>query len=343
VSGYVIGIDVGKSAFHLVAMDQAGNIVEKKKFSRAQLLNHLANVSTNVLAMEACSGAHCLAKALSEQGHTVKLIPPQYVRPYVKTNKNDFVDAEAIAEAVQRPTMRFVPVKTDAQLDLQALHRARQRWIGRRTSLINQIRAFLLERGVAVRTGPSYLRHRMLGILANQDDSLSATLLSILRELWQEWMQIDERVARTDEQIQALASENDACRRLQTIPGIGIVTATALVAAVGNGSAFRKGRDLAAWLGLVPRQYSTGGRPKLLGISKRGNSYLRQLFVHGARAVFARLKREQHHMGKWLEQLGSRKKPSIVIVAMANKLARIAWAVLAGGQAYRATALPDSA
>jgi transposase len=342
MSGCVIGIDIGKRAFHMVAMDQAGNIVEKKRFSRQQLLNRLANASSNVLAMEACPGAHCLAKALVEQGHAVKLIPPQYVRPYVKTNKNDFVDAEAIAEAVQRPTMRFVQVKTDAQLDLQALHRARERWIGRRTSLINQIRGFLLERGVTVRTGPSYLLEKMPRLLANEDGSLSATLLSILGELWHEWLQLDERIARANDQIQVVADEDDACRRLQTIPGIGMVTATALVAAVGNACTFRKGRDLAAWLGLVPRQYSTGGRPKLLGISKRGNSYLRQLFVHGARAVFARLKREQHHMGKWLEQLGHRKKPSVVIVAMANKLARIAWAVLTSGHAYRATGLPDS-
>jgi transposase len=265
------------------------------------------------------------------------------VRPYGKTNKNDFVDAGAIAEAVQRSTMRFVPVKTDEQLDLQALHRARQRWIGRRTCLINQIRGFLLERGVTVRTGPSYLRGTMVEILANPGGALSASLLSILGELWEEWTQIDERVAKMDEQMQALAREDEACRRLQTIPGIGIVTATALVAAVGNGSAFHKGRDLAAWLGLVPRQYSTGGRSKLLGISKRGNSYLRQLFVHGARAVFARLKREKHQIGSWLDQRGARKKPSVVIVAMANKLARIAWAVLAGNQDYRATGLAQAA
>jgi transposase len=338
VSVHVIGIDLGKTVFHLVALDADGRVSVKKKLSRSQLLVYTSNVSDKVIGMEACAGAHCLAKDLTLQGHTVRLMPPQYVRAYVKTNKNDFIDAEAIAEAVQRPTMRFVPIKTDAQLNLQALHRARERWMGRRTSVINQIRSFLLERGVVVRTGPEYLRERMPTIMANEDGKLSACLLTLVTDLWDEWLQLEGRVERVDEQIRAVAGEDDACARLQTIPGIGVLTSTALVAAIGNGNSFRKGRDLAAWLGLVPRQHSTGGKPRLLGISKHGNTYLRQLFVHGARAVFANLKRDRHQIGKWLEQLGTRKRPSVVIVAIANKLARIAWAVLARSEPYRAVA-----
>ncbi len=335
---YVLGIDIGKTVFHLVGLDQRGQVVVRKKLSRKQVLAYTANLSVNTIGMEACAGAHFLARALLAQGHDTRLMPAQYVRPFVKSNKNDFVDAEAIAEAVQRPTMRFVPIKTNDQLDVQALHRVRERWIGRRTALINQIRSLLLERGVAVRQGPTHLRGQLPGILENKDGRLSRVVITLIRELWDEWQELEARIDRTDEQISQFAQENDACQRLQTVPGIGIVTATALVAAVGNGTAFRKGRDLAAWLGLIPKQHSTGGKPKLLGISKRGNSYLRQLFVHGARSVFACLKRDRHHFGRWLDQLQARKRPSVSTVALANKLARIAWAVLTTSQPYRATA-----
>jgi transposase len=338
MSAQAVGIDLGKTTFHLVALDSTGQVVEKKKCSRPQLLRRMSNLSTPVVGMEACVGAHWLAQALTQQGHLVRLLPPQYVRPYVKTNKNDFVDAEAIAEAVQRPSMRFVPIKTEAQLDLQALHRTRQRWMGRRTALINQIRSFLLERGIAVRVGPAWLRKQMPTLLANENGTLSACLLNLLAELWDEWLQLEQRIERANQSLRATAEQDPACQRLLSIPGIGLLTATALVAAIGNGSTFRKGRDLAAWLGLVPRQHSTGGKTKLLGISKRGNAYLRQLFVHGARAVFFHLQREPHRMGHWLNQLSGRKRTSTVIVAMANKLARIAWAVLVRGEPYRAMA-----
>lgn len=338
MNAQAVGIDLGKTTFHLVALDSAGAVVEKKKCSRQQLLIRMSNLSAHVVGMEACVGSHWLAQALTQQGHNVRLLPPQYVRPYVKTNKNDFVDAEAIAEAVQRPSMRFVPIKTGGQLDLQALHRARQGWMGRRTALINQIRSFLLERGIAVRVGPAWLRKQMPLLLANENGALSECLLTLLAELWEEWLQLEERIERANQSLEATAEQDAACQRLLTIPGVGILTATALTAAIGNGSTFRKGRDLAAWLGLVPRQHSTGGKTKLLGISKRGNAYLRQLFVHCARAVFFRLKREPHRLGHWLEQLSGRKRTSSVIVAMANKLARIAWAVLVRGEPYQAAA-----
>jgi transposase len=333
---HVLGIDIGKTVFHLAGMDEAGNVLVKKRCSRSQLLHYTANLSIHIIGMEACSGAHFLARELNKQGHDVRLMPAQYVKPFVKTNKNDFNDAVAIAEAVQRPTMRFVPVKTNDQLDLQALHRVRTRWVRRRTSLINQIRGLMLERGITVRKGSEHLRKYLPDILENADANLTPRMRLLIATLKQELEQLESQILAADEEINRWSQTNEACRRLQTIPGIGPITATALVAAIGNGNAFRRGRDLAAWLGLVPRQYSTGGKQKLLGISKRGDPYLRQLFVHGARGTYHWLKRDQLALGRWVEQLENRSQRSTSIVALANKLARIAWAVLTTGQSYRA-------
>jgi transposase len=332
---HTAGIDIGKYVFHLVGLNESGEIVIKRRFSRTQLLTFTANLSVGIIGMEACSGSHFPARALREQGHQVRLMPAQYVRPFVKSNKNDYIDAEAIAEAVQRPTMRFVPIKTDDQLDLQALHRTRERWVARRTAVANQMRSFLLERGLAVRQGLEYFRAHFPSLLNDAEGKLSGCMRTILLELWHEWEELEQRITRANEAVARMAAESEACQRLQSVPGIGTITATALVAAIGNGAAFRKGRDLAAWLGLVPKQFSTGGKPRLLGISKRGNSYLRQLFVHGARAVFSRSKRNRHRFGPWLNGLELRKKRSTSIVALANKLARIAWAVLTKEQTYR--------
>jgi transposase len=264
-------------------------------------------------------------------------MPAEYVRPFVKSNKNDYVDAEAIAEAVQRPTMRFVPVKNEAQLDLQALHRVRDRWIGRRTAVINQIRGFLLEHGITVSTGPAHLKKHLPSILEDADNFLSPRMRSLLLELRTELGQLEEQIDRVSQELAELAKREDSSRRLLTVPGIGPLVATALTAAIGNGAGFRKGRDLAAWLGLVPRQHSTGGKARLLGISKRGDPYLRKLFVHGARAVLTRVKRNEHSFGEWLNKLEARSPKNVAIVAMANKLARIAWAVLTTGEVYSAT------
>lgn len=258
---------------------------------RKQLVLHLAKMTSCLIGMEACSGAHFLARTLVAQGHQVRLMPAQYVKPYVKTNKNDYVDAEAIAEAVQKPTMRFVPIKNEAQLDLQAQHRVRDRWVGRRTAVINQIRAFLLERGITVPRGPAHLEKQIPSILEDAENMLTPRMRLLLTELVAEWRKLDEQVGEVSREIAHSAQQEQSSRLLLTIPGIGPLTATALSAAIGNGGAFHKGRDLAAWLGLVPRQYSTGGKPRLLGISKRGDPYLRRLFIHGARAVLARQKR----------------------------------------------------
>jgi len=334
-----IGIDLGKTTFHLVALDQRGKVVSKQKFSRKQLLAYSANLPNSLIGMEACAGAHFLGAALRDQGHDVRLIPAQFVKPFLKSNKNDFLDAEAIAEAVARQNMRFVPIKTDDQLDLQALHRVRDRLVHRRTAVINQIRGFLLERGITFAKGPAKLRQQMPAILENADENLTPRLRSLLDHLWQEWKGLNSDIERVSDEIDAIADQDAACRRLRQIPGVGPLVATATVAAIGNGAAFRKGREFAAWLGLIPRQHSTGGKAKLLGISKRGNVYLRRLFIHGARAMLLRVKYDTGRLGQWAHQLELRAPRNKVIVAVANKLARIAWAVLSTGNEYRNTAV----
>jgi transposase len=265
----------------------------------------------------------------------VKLIPAQFVKPFVKSNKNDFLDAEAIAEAVDRHNMRFVPIKTDDQLDLQALHRVRDRLITRRTSVINQLRAFLLERGLVFAKSPAKLRERMPQLLENDAEDLTPRMRNLLALLWNEWKDLEQQVIDLNLEVEQIASSDAACTRLRQIPGIGPLIATAIVAAIGNGTAFRKGREFAAWMGLVPKQYSTGGRAKLSGISKRGNSYLRKILIHGARAVVLRCKRDRLTIGPWMTALEARAPRNVLIVAAANKLARIAWAVLSTGEEYR--------
>lgn len=263
-------------------------------------------------------------------------MPPEYVSPYVKAQKNDERDAEAIAEAATRPTMRFVPLKTTAQLDTQTLHRVRERLVGHRTALINQMRAILLERGLVVAKGPSTLARRLPDVLATHASALSPRVRRLLEEMRAEWRHLDARIAALDKEFVAVARESAAARRLIEVPGIGPLTATALVAAIDNAQAFERGRDLAAWLGLVPRQATTGGKPRLLGISKRGNVYLRRLLVHGARSVLHPLAKTDTALGRWLRALLARRHHNVAVVALANKLARIAWAVLARGSHYEA-------
>ena len=331
-----VGIDLGKTTFHLVALGDNGKVLLKKKFTQKQLIAFTANMQTCLIGMEACSGSHFLGRALREQGHDVKLIPAQFVKPFVKSNKNDFIDAEAIAEAVDRENMRFVPIKTDDQLDLQALHRVRDRLMARRTSLINQIRAFLLERGIVFAKSPIRLREALPEVLENVNENLTPRIRNLVAMLWSEWKDLELQIAEMNDEVERIASSDEACRRLRQIPGIGPLVATAIVASIGNGAAFRKGREFAAWLGLLPNQHSTGGKVRLYGISKRGNSYLRKILIHGARAVVLRSKRDRIAMGAWMTSLETRAPRNVWIVATAHKLARIAWAVLSSGQDYRA-------
>jgi transposase len=260
----------------------------------------------------------------------------------VKTNKNDFIDAEAIAEAVGRPTMRFVPIKSDDQLDLQSLHRVRERWVMRRTAVVNQIRGLLLERGITLPKGRGHLEAALPTILEDVEGKLSGLVRLLLGQLKRELDHLALQLEEADMLIQKTAQEQEACQRLDAIPGIGPITATALIAAIGNGAAFQKGRDLAAWVGLVPREHSTGGKQKLLGIGKRGNVYLRKLFIQGARAVLPFKEKQSAGLRNWLAQLTARTHYNVAAVALANKLARIAWAVLATGEVYRPAVLPSA-
>jgi transposase len=332
---HVLGIDLGKNIFHLAGMDSSGKVVIRKKCSRKQLLVFTANLEVQLIAMESCSGSHFLGRALREQGHQVRLLPAQYVKPYVQTNKNDYVDAEAIAEAVQRPRMRFVPIKTEEQLDLQALHRVRERWVMRRTSVANQIRSMLLERGLTLPKGRRHLEAMLPRILEDAELNLSGSFRVLLAQLHVELGQLTARIEQLDAVIEQKAQEDETCQRLTTIPGVGPVTATAVIAAVGNGSNFRKGRDLSAWMGIVPGEHSSGGKQKLLGISKRGNMYLRRLFVQGARSVLQQRHKQAAGLREWLAQLLARAHQNVVVVALANKLVRTAWAILRKGETYR--------
>lgn len=335
----VLGIDLGKNSCSVVGLDAKGRVVLRRRMHRESVVNLTSVMTPCVMAMEACCGAHHLGRLLREQGHEVRLMSPEYVRPYVKAQKNDDRDAEAIAEAATRPTMRFVDLKTAEQLDTQSLHRVRDRLVGERTALVNQLRAVLLERGIAIPQGRRRLERRLAEMLEGEDLQLSPRMRSLLEDMQAEWRQLDCRIEQFDDEFAALAETDDAARRLATIPGIGVLNATALAAAVGNAITFSRGRDLAAWLGLVPRQITTGGRPRLVGISKRGNKYLRKLLVHGARAALPSLAASNTPIGRWLRDLLQRSHKNVVVVALANKLARIVWAVLRRGATYNVSAM----
>ena len=333
----VVGIDIGKNSFHVVGLDERGAMVLRQKWSRGQVEARFANMPPCLVGMEACVGAHHLSRRLKALGHDARLMPAKYVRPYSKGQKNDLRDAEAIAEAVQRPTMKFVATKTVGQLDLQALHRVRERLVSQRTGIINQIRAFLLERGIAVRQGYRFLRAGLPSILATPADVLSPRMARIIEDLANDWRRLDERIEGLSAEIEVLAREDAGCERVMSVPGIGPIISTAMVAAIGTGGGFGKGRDFAAWLGLVPRQISTGDRTILGKISRRGNRYLRVLFVQAAWAVLIKPKSwERHGLKPWIEAAKRRLHHNVLAIALANKLARIAWSVLAHGRNFEA-------
>jgi len=325
------------SKFHVVSLDSRGAIVLRQKWSRGQVEARFANMPSCLIGMEACVGAHHLSRKLRTLGHNARLMPAKYVRPYSKGQKNDFRDAEAIAEAVQRPTMKFVATKTAEQLDLQALHRVRERLVSQRTGIINQIRAFLLERGIAVRQGLRFLRAELPRLLAAPPDVLSPRMVGVIEGLAEDWRRLDERIEHLSGEITALAHQDAGCKRLVSVPGIGPIISSAMVAAIGSGDAFSKGRDFAAWLGLVPKQISTGDRTILGKISKRGNRYLRVLLVQAAWVVLIKPKSwERHGLKHWIEAAKKRLHRNVLAIALANKLARIAWSVLANGRIFEA-------
>ena len=324
-----IGIDTGKNTLHMIGLDGKGTIVLREKVARGRIAAQLVNVPQCLIGIEAGMATHYVARELTALGHDVKQVPPAYSKPFRQGHKNDFRDAYAVAEAVQRTATRCVPVKTDHQLDLQALHRVRSRLISDRTAVINQIRSFLLERGIAVRQGFRFLRHQLPDLLATRTDVLSPRMVRIVEDLVGDWSHLDERIENVTDEIEALARDDASCRQLMTVPGVGPIIASAMVAAIGNGTAFAKGRDFAAWLGLVPRQMSTGDRTILGRITKRGNRYLRTLFMQGARVILLRPANwAKHSFGRWLTAAAQRLHHNVLATALANKLARITWTVL---------------
>jgi transposase len=331
----VLGIDIAKRVFHAVGMDETGKIVFRKRLSRQALMPFIAKLPPVLIGMEACSGTHYWARRFREHDHEVKLMAPQFVKPYVKSNKNDTRDAEAIGEAVTRPTMRFVPVKEVGQQDIQALHRVRERVMGARNALVNEVHGLMNEYGIVIPKGVSKFRKVVVDKLESEKEKLTALSQEMFWKLIEEFSALEEQLAYYQEKLEALAKTHPECQRLMTIPGIGPLSATALVAAVCDASAFHNGRQFAAWLGLVPRQHSTGGKERLLGISKRGDCYLRKLLIHGARATMRWVGLKTDRRSQWIRQLIERRGHNRTAVAIANKNARIVWALLTSHQDYQ--------
>lgn len=332
-----IGLDLAKQVFQLHGVDSHEQPALKKKLKREQMLSYFRDIPPCLIGMEACSSAHYWARELQKLGHTVKLIAPQFVKPYVKANKNDANDAEAICEAVSRPSMRFVPIKSLAQQDLQATHRVRSQLVSQRTEKVNQIRGLLAEYGMVVGQRIECLRKALPDLLEDAENHLSIDFRVLLAGLRQDLQTLDERVKALDKRIQQQADTDPGAKRLLQIPGIGPITATALVSGVGDAKQFKRGRDMAAWLGLTPGQHSSGGKERLLGISKRGDAYLRTLLIHGARAVLKVASQKDDPRSRWLQSLSERRNKNIATVALANKNARIAWALLTKSLDYQPT------
>jgi transposase len=330
-----IGLDIAKHVFQIHGVDLCGKAVLRKQLKRPQVLAFFANLPACLIGLEACAGAHYWARELARLGHEVRLISPQFVKPYVKGNKNDANDAEAICEAVGRPHMRFVPVKSIEQQDILALHRVREGLVKGRTAKANPLRGLLGEYGIVVGRGLSQVRQRLPEILEDAENGLSASARSLFADLHQQLLQLDRQVSDYDTKLQVLYRASAACKKLGQIPGVGPLTATAAAAMLGDGKAFGSARQVPAWLGIVPRQDSSGGKQRLLGISKRGDTYLRTLLIHGARAVVKAAARKDDAQSRWINELARRRNVNIAAVAVANKNARTIWILLTRNEDYR--------
>lgn len=330
------GLDIAKTVFHFYGVNRAGTLVKKKILKRASLLSFFSRQEPCIVVMEACGSANYWHRKLTQLGHKVKLIPPQHVVAYRRKNKNDFNDAQAIAEAAQRDDMTFVEAKTTEQQDIQMLLRIRDRQVRTRTKLNNQIRGLLSEYGVTIGLGKAALRSQLPDIIEDGSNELTTLAREVFYELYEEYCQLDKRIAEIEKKIALHTKDIPICVRLRSIIGIGMLTAAALYAAVNDAKQFKNGRHLSAWCGLVPKQFSSGGKTVLRGISKRGNPYLRSLLVHGARAVLKYSARKTDKLSVWAESLKARSCYNKACVALANKLARIAWVVMAKGQTYQA-------
>lgn len=329
----LLAIDLGKQSFHIHGISSEGEVISKK-VTRSKLEAVVQELAPAIVAMEACASAHHWGRQFEALGYSVRLIHPRFVMPFVKGSKNDAVDAEAIHEAALRPTMRFVPVKTTEQQDLQMLHRTRDRLITQRTGLINHIRGLLGEYGVVIPVGAFRFRKDIRTAIS--EASLSTLAKQNFNALIAEFEALDKRITEIDRKLVAICRTDERCKRLATLPGVGPVIATALIAAVDDGQHFSSGRALAAWIELVPRQYTTGGKPRIGGIGKRGNQYLRRQLIHGARSVLIRISARSDRRAKWAQELLVRAGHNKTLVAIANKTARMAWAVLRSGESYKA-------
>lgn len=335
----VVGIDLAKNVFQVHGVTRQGKAVLKRQLKRDQVVHFFANMSPCHIGMEACGGAHFWARKLQALGHTVRLMAPQFVKPYVKTNKTDAADAEAICEAVARPNMRFVPLKNAEQQALLALHRARQGFVVARTAQGNQIRGLLAEFGLVVPQGLSHVLCGVRELIEDASNDVPGGFRRLIERLLDHLKELDRQVGELEAQIQQAHRQSEASRKLEKIPGIGPITASALTATVGDAKTFKNGRQLAAWLGLVPAQSSSGGKTNLLGISKRGDTYLRTLLIHGARAALRAFQAKSDPSGsnaEWLGRLLARSNFNVAAVALANKNARVVWALLARDRDYRA-------
>ncbi len=331
-----IGLDLAKHTFHIIGCNRHGKEVKRKMLRRGQVMAYFTNLPPCLIGMEACSSAHFWARRFEELGHEVRLIAPQHVKAYVRGNKNDYNDARGIAEAVCRPDMRFVAVKTVEEQDVQGLHRLREAQVGERTALCNRIRGLLAEYGIVLPKGVGVVRKRLPELLEEGENGLSAFFRPLLAQCYQQLQQIDAHIDFYTQELKRHAQHNEAVRRLQTVPGFGPIVGSVFHAFVGNGQAFRKGRDVSAALGLVPRQHSSGGKTVLLGISKRGDRYLRSLLVHGARSVVRLADNKDDRLSRWINKIKARRGYNKAAVALANKMARIGWAILSQNSVYRA-------
>jgi len=342
-----VGLDLAKQSIQVHAVDRHDSVVLKRSIKRAELLKLFTDRPPCLIGMEACAGAHYWARELSRLGHTVRLMAPKHVKPYLQGQKNDANDAAAICEAVSRPTIPLVAVKSVAQQDVQALHRIRSQCVEQRTAKVNLIRGLLAEYGIVIAQQVSHLRRALVALLEDAENSLTADFRELLSGLREDLTYLDQRIAELTQRIEQHVAAHEPAQRLLAMPGIGPMTASALCATVGDATAFTTGRQLAAFLGLTPRQHSTGGKAKLLGIHKQGDSYLRGLLVHGARAVQRMAVKKTDARSTWLNDLGKRRHKNIATVAQANKTARIAWVILAKGETYRADLVrrltPDAA
>ncbi|PMO70879.1 transposase [Vibrio breoganii] len=329
-----IGLDIAKNVFHAVFVTSHGKVTKKKQMKRAAVLKFFANTEPAIVVMEACGSSNYWAREIQKLGHEVKLIAPQYVVAYRRKNKNDYNDAEAIAECSQRDDMSFVPIKDIEQQDAQMLLRIRERLVKQRTKLSNQIRGMLLEYGLCINKGTAALRRAVPEFLEDADNSLTWTARSLFSELYEEYLLLSDKIEKVDKKIKAFTKENELCQLAQTVTGIGPITALALYAAIGNGKHFANGRHFAAWCGLVPRQHSTGGKSVLYGISKKGNIVLRALLVHGARSVLNVVDKKEDKLSVWATNLKMKKSYNVACVALANKLARVVWSVIANNRPY---------